>query len=54
MLRLLAFAMFVLSLVLIAQAVWLHSDSERLKAIGVGVLALLLVGGGVAMIASGG
>ena len=54
MLRTLAVAMFVLSLLLIAQAVWLRSDADRLKSIGVGALALLLIAGGVAMIASGG
>ncbi len=54
MIRLLAFALFAMSLALVARAVWLHSDAERRKAIGVGLLALLLVLAGLLMIAFGG
>lgn len=53
MFRLLAFALFVASVVLIIQAVMLHMSAERLKSLGIGLLALVLIGVGLAMIVSG-
>lgn len=54
MLRLLAFALFMLSIGLLVHAVMLHMNAERVKSLVVGIVAAALVGAGLLMILDGG